>query len=278
MGHSMAMHLLNAGNELYIYSRTKSKAEDLIAKGAIWCENAKEVAEKVEMLFTIVGFVKDVESVYLGKDSILEGAHSGLLCCDMSTTSPSLMLTIGEKLKAKGTAFMDAPVSGGDVGARNATLSIMVGSSDEDFERALPFLSIMGKSINLQGPLSSGQQTKMCNQITIAGTMIGMCEALVYASKANLDLTAMVNTISKGAAGCWSLDNLAPRVIKGDFNPGFMISHFVKDMSIALDECEKMDIFLPGLTLVKGIYKGLIDYGYEENGTQALVKAISGNY
>ena len=275
MGHSMAKHILVAGNELYIYSRTKSKAEDLIAQGAIWCDSAKEVAQKADMLFTIVGFVNDVEEVYLGKDSIIEGAHEGLLCCDMSTTSPSLMLKIGALLKEKGTSFMDAPVSGGDVGAKNASLSIMVGSSEEDFNTAYPYFSLMGKSINLQGPLSSGQQTKMCNQITIAGTMIGMCEALVYAKKANLDLNAMINTISKGAAGCWSLDNLAPRVIKGDFNPGFMISHFVKDMSIALDEAEKMNLNLPGLKLVKDIYAALMKNGYESNGTQALVKALS---
>ena len=275
MGHSMAKHILVAGNELYIYSRTKSKAEDLIAQGAIWCDSAKEVAQKADMLFTIVGFVKDVEEVYLGKDSIIEGAHEGLLCCDMSTTSPSLMLKIGALLKEKGTSFMDAPVSGGDVGAKNASLSIMVGSSEEDFNTAYPYFSLMGKSINLQGPLSSGQQTKMCNQITIAGTMIGMCEALVYAKKANLDLNAMINTISKGAAGCWSLDNLAPRVIKGDFNPGFMISHFVKDMSIALDEADKMNLNLPGLKLVKDIYAALMKNGYESNGTQALVKALS---
>ena len=274
MGHSMAMHILDAGYSLFISNRTRSKGKELEDKGAIWCESPKEVAAKVDILFTIVGYPKDVKEVYLGGEGVIKGLHKGLICCDMTTTKPSLMLEISKEFKAHDVAFADAPVSGGDVGARNATLSFMVGADEDVFASLKPLFALMGKSITHCGSVGMGQQTKMCNQITIAGTMIGVSEALVYASKCGLNLEVMVNTISKGAAGCWTLDNLAPRVIKGDFNPGFMIEHFVKDMGIALEEAERMEIALPGLALAKQLYTALKGQDMGRCGTQALVKAI----
>ena len=274
MGASMSAHLQNNGLELFVYNRTKSKADNLIKNGAVWCDTPKEVAEKSDILFSIVGFPNDVEEVYLGPNGVIEGLHEGLICCDMTTTKPSLMVKIANTFKNHKVSFADAPVSGGDVGARNATLSFMVGSDDETYEALYPYFSMMGKTINHNGSVGAGQHTKMCNQITIAGTMIGVTEALVYAAKAGLDLNTMLNTISKGAAGCWTLDNLAPRVVNKNFDPGFMIEHFVKDMKIALEEADNMGIALPGLALVKQLYTALINQGYGKNGTQALVKAL----
>ena len=274
MGASMSAHLQNNGLELFVYNRTKSKADNLIKNGATWCDTPKEVAEKSDILFSIVGFPNDVEEIYLGPNGVIEGLHEGLICCDMTTTKPSLMVKIANIFKNHKVSFADAPVSGGDVGARNATLSFMVGSDDETYEALYPYFSMMGKTINHNGSVGAGQHTKMCNQITIAGTMIGVSEALVYAAKAGLDLNTMLNTISKGAAGCWTLDNLAPRVVNKNFDPGFMIEHFVKDMKIALEEADNMGIALPGLALVKQLYTALISQGYGKNGTQALVKAL----
>lgn len=274
MGASMSAHLQSNGLELFVYNRTKSKADNLIKNGAVWCDTPKEVAEKSDILFSIVGFPNDVEEVYLGPNGVIEGLHEGLICCDMTTTKPSLMVKIAHIFKDHKVSFADAPVSGGDVGARNATLSFMVGSDDETYEALYPYFSMMGKTINHNGSVGAGQHTKMCNQITIAGTMIGVSEALVYAAKAGLDLNTMLNTISKGAAGCWTLDNLAPRVVNKNFDPGFMIEHFVKDMKIALEEADNMGIALPGLALVKQLYTALISQGYGKNGTQALVKAL----
>ena len=274
MGASMSAHLQKSGLQLFVYNRTKSKADALINNGAIWCDSPKEVAKNVDILFSIVGFPNDVEEVYLGKNGVIEALHDGLICCDMTTTKPSLMVKIANAFKPYNVSFADAPVSGGDVGARNATLSFMVGAEHDTYEALYPYFSIMGKTINHNGAVGAGQHTKMCNQITIAGTMIGVSEALVYAAKAHLDLDTMLNTISKGAAGCWTLDNLAPRVVKGNFDPGFMIEHFVKDMKIALEEAENMGLALPGLSLVKQLYTALISQGYGRNGTQALVKAL----
>ena len=274
MGYPMAGHILKSGYPLYINTRTKEKASGLLEAGAHWCENAKEVSENADVTITIVGFPQDVERVYLGQDGLLEGAHDGSLFIDMSTTKPSLDIKINKELRKKGARLLDAPVSGGDVGARNATLSIMVGGRKDDFDKVLPLLSVLGKNINYEGEVGSGQHTKMANQIVIAGTMIGVSEALVYAKKAGLDLELMVKTISKGAAGCWTLDNLAPRVINGDFNPGFMIEHFVKDMRIAIEESRAMGLNLPGLRLVEDLYEKLAEEGMGKNGTQALTKAI----
>ncbi len=274
MGASMSAHLQKAGYPLFVYNRTKEKAEALIRNGAVWCDSPKDVAAACDVVFTIVGFPKDVEEVYLGENGIKAGAHGGLICCDMTTTKPSLMTKIAEELAPYGVSFADAPVSGGDVGAKNATLSFMVGADDETFEALHPYFEVMGKTINHNGPVGAGQHTKMCNQITIAGTMIGVSEALVYGAKAHLDLDTMLATISKGAAGCWTLDNLAPRVLKGNFDPGFMIEHFVKDMKIALEEADRMGLALPGLSLVKELYTALISQKMGRCGTQALVKAL----
>ena len=274
MGASMASRLIDNGYDLYIYNRTASKGESLIAKGAHWCPTPRAVADSSEIIFTIVGYPKDVEEVYLGKDGLIEGDVKGKIFCDMTTTKPSLDIMIAKKLQEKGAEMADAPVSGGDTGARNGTLSIMVGCSDEVFSSLLPCFGVMGKSISHMGAIGSGQNTKMANQIVIAGTMCGVSEALVYGAKAGLDLEKMVGTISKGAAGCWTLDNLAPRVINGDFNPGFMIEHFVKDMRIAIEESRAMGLNLPGLRLVEDLYEKLAEEGMGKNGTQALTKAI----
>ena len=274
MGKSMAGHLMNAGHELYVYSRTKAKCGDIIEKGAHWCDTPKAVAENTDIVFTIVGFPKDVEEVYLGENGLIEGTRDGMIFCDMTTTKPSLDIQIGKELEKKGASMCDAPVSGGDSGARNATLSIMAGADKATFDALLPYFNIMGKSITHMGELGAGQHTKMANQIVIAGTMCGVSEALVYGARAGLDTEKMVQTISKGAAGCWTLDNLAPRVLRDDLAPGFMVDHFIKDMGIALEEAEKMELVLPSLALTKQLYLSLKVNGMGRNGTQALVKAI----
>ena len=274
MGKSMAGHLMTAGHELYVYSRTKAKCGDIIEKGAHWCDTPKAVAENTDIVFTIVGFPKDVEEVYLGENGLIEGTREGMIFCDMTTTKPSLDIQIGKELEKKGASMCDAPVSGGDSGARNATLSIMAGADKATFDALLPYFNIMGKSITHMGELGAGQHTKMANQIVIAGTMCGVSEALVYGARAGLDTEKMVQTISKGAAGCWTLDNLAPRVLRDDLAPGFMVDHFIKDMGIALEEAEKMELVLPSLALTKQLYLSLKANGMGRNGTQALVKAI----
>ena len=274
MGRPMAGHLLDAGHELYVYNRTRSKADELVSRGAHWCPSPAAVASQADIVFTIVGYPADVEEVYLGQEGIATSIRSGCIAVDMTTTRPDLMKTIAGRLAARGASFADAPVSGGDRGAREATLTFMVGADEATFEAIRPYLETMGRSINHCGGVSMGQQTKMCNQIVIAGTMIGVSEALVYGAEAGLSLNDMIATISGGAAGCWTLDNLAPRVIKGDYEPGFMIDHFVKDMGLALEESEKMGLCLPGLALVKQLYIALQAQGMGRKGTQALVKAL----
>ncbi len=270
----MSRRLMDAGYSLYIYNRTRSKGDELVARGAIWCDSPEEVARSADLVFTIVGFPKDVEEVYLGEHGIEKGVRSTSILVDMTTTKPSLDIAIAERLASKGARMADAPVSGGDKGAREGTLSIMVGCSDDVFEEILPSLSVMGRNISHMGGIGSGQHAKMANQIVIAGTMAGVSEALVYGARAGLDVQKMVETISKGAAGCWTLDNLAPRVIRGDYAPGFMVEHFIKDMSIAIEESDMMGLSLPSLALTRELYKALKAEGYGRNGTQALVKAI----
>ena len=226
------------------------------------------------MVFTIVGFPSDVEEVYLGDNGLVEGASEKSIFVDMTTTKPSLDIAIAAALRKKGAGVAEAPVSGGDTGARNGTLSIMAGASEEAFGKLLPLFQVMGSNITHLGPVGSGQHTKMANQIVIAGTMCGVSEALVYGARAGLDTEKMVQTISKGAAGCWTLDNLAPRVLRDDLAPGFMVDHFIKDMGIALEEAEKMELVLPSLALTKQLYLSLKANGMGRNGTQALVKAI----
>jgi len=274
MGSSMAGHLLDHGYSLTVYNRSKFKAKVAIQKGAIWAENPKQVAAASEIIFTIVGFPQDVEEVYFGEAGIIKGLGEGSICIDMTTTKPSLATRIYTQAKAKGCGSIDAPVSGGDVGAKNGTLSIMVGGDREDYEAILPVLEIMGKNIIYEGKAGAGQHTKMCNQITISGTMIGVCESLLYGYKAGLDLEVMLEAISGGAAGCWTLNNLAPRIVNRNFDPGFYVEHFVKDMEIALDEARQMDLFLPGLALVHQLYKAVEAQGHKKLGTHALSLAL----
>ena len=274
MGASMSRRLMDAGYSLYIYNRTRSKGDELVARGAIWCDSPEEVARSADLVFTIVGFPKDVEEVYLGEHGIEKGVRSTSILVDMTTTKPSLDIAIAERLASKGARMADAPVSGGDKGAREGTLSIMVGCSDDVFEEILPSLSVMGRNISHMGGIGSGQHAKMANQIVIAGTMAGVSEALVYGARAGLDVQKMVETISKGAAGCWTLDNLAPRVLRKDYEPGFMVDHFIKDMGIALEEAEKMELPLPSLALTRQLYLAIKAQGLGKKGTQVLVKAI----
>jgi len=275
MGRSMCGHLLKAGFPVALTTRTREKAAALLEAGATWCPTAKAVAERSDVVFSMVGFPSEVEQVYLGDDGILAGAHADALVCDMSTSDPSLAVQIHQRAGARRVASLDAPVSGGDVGAREARLAIMVGGEKEAFDRALPLLQKMGETIALMGGPGSGQHTKMVNQIAIAGTMIGTVEALLYARKAGLGLEAVIDIIGKGAAASWSLNNLGRRIAREDFAPGFYIKHFVKDMGIALDEARRMKLALPGLALVNQFYVSAQARGLEDLGTQGLFKVLS---
>ena len=274
MGRWMCQHVIDLGYTATIFTRTKSKADPLLKAGATWANSPAEVAESSDIIFTIVGFPEDVRQVYLGENGILTTAKSGSIVVDMTTTEPSLAIEIHQAARAKGVSSIDAPVSGGDVGAREARLAIMIGGDKEVVDAIHPLFEAMGQNIVYQGEAGSGQHTKMCNQITIAGTMIGVCEALLYGAKAGLDLEIMLSTISKGAAGCWSLDNLAPRVLKRNFDPGFFVEHFIKDMGIALDEAKRMGISLPGLSLVHQLYLATQAQGHGRLGTHALMLAL----
>lgn len=272
MGRSMAGHLLAAGYPLRVYNRTREKAQSLIEQGAVWEDNVAGVARNSKIIFTIVGFPEDVESVYRAPDGILAHAAEGSILVDMTTSSPGLAKRISQSAKEKGIAALDAPVSGGDVGAREARLSIMVGGETDAFERVKPLFELMGKNIVLQGPAGSGQHTKMCNQIAIAAGMLAICEAMAYAKKSGLDPATVLQSIGSGAAASWSLSQLAPRMLKGDFAPGFYVKHFLKDVRIALESAEQMGLDLPGLSLAKRMYEKLAEQGGENDGTQALFK------
>lgn len=274
MGLSMCNHLLSKGYAVTVYNRTKSKVQPLLAGGASWAESPLAVTEQSEVVFTMVGFPEDVREVYLGESGILLGSKPGTILVDMTTTSPSLAREIHQKAASKSVQAVDAPVSGGDVGARAGTLSIMVGGSAKAVETIRPLLETMGKQIVHQGGAGAGQHAKMCNQIVIAGTMIGVCESLLYGHRAGLDLETMLRSISKGAAACWTLDNMAPRILKRDFDPGFFVEHFIKDMGIALDEARRMSIALPGLSLVHQLYLAVKSQGHGKLGTQALMLAL----
>src|SRR5260221_2275039 len=274
MGLSMCGHLLTKGYAVTAYNRTRSKAQPLLDKGAQWGDSPRAVAAQANVLFTMVGYPRDVREVYFGADGVLAGVKPGSLIVDMTTTEPSLSKEIYAAAKAKGVDAVDAPVSGGDVGARNATLSIMVGGDAGAIEFARPLLEILGKTIIHQGGPGAGQHTKMCNQIAIAGTMIGVCESLLYGHKAGLNLETMLQSIRGGAAGCWSLENLAPRILQRNFAPGFLVDHFIKDMEIALAEADRLGLVLPGLKLVDKLYRTLQTQGHDRSGTQALYLAL----
>ncbi|WP_249866375.1 NAD(P)-dependent oxidoreductase [Paenibacillus konkukensis] len=272
MGKSMAGHLMSKGYKLHVYSRTKEKAESLVAQGASWHSSPAALAPLCDVIITMVGYPRDVEEVYLGDQGVIPFAKQGALVIDMTTSSPSLAKRIEEEASKRGIWALDAPVSGGDIGAREARLSIMAGGSKEAFEQAVPVLEAMGTQIVHQGPAGSGQFTKMCNQIAIASNMMGVCEALIYAEKAGLDPSTVLKSIQSGAAGSFSLSNLAPRVINGDYAPGFYVKHFIKDMQIALDSAKEMNLDLPGLSLALSLYERLARMGEEDSGTQALFK------
>jgi 3-hydroxyisobutyrate dehydrogenase len=271
----MCMHILKAGYSIYLYNRTKAKAEDLIKEGAEWCENPKDVAERCEITFTIVGYPSDVEEVYFGEDGILKGVRKDAIIVDMTTSEPSLAQKIYEKAKSKKVSSIDAPVSGGDIGAKQATLAIMAGGDKETYERVLPFFQLMGKNIAYMGKAGAGQHTKMSNQILIASTMIGVVESLLYAYKAGNNLDEVISVIGKGAAGCWSINNLGPRIVKNNFDPGFFIKHFIKDMGIALKEAKNMNLSLPGLSLAYQFYIAAQAQGLESLGTHGLYKVFT---
>ncbi|WP_275425409.1 NAD(P)-dependent oxidoreductase [Bacillus sp. CGMCC 1.16541] len=272
MGKSMASHLLKAGFSLYVYTRTKEKAKALLDNGAVWKESVAEIAKECDVILTMVGYPKDVEETYLGAEGLLYHAKPGAYLIDMTTSEPSLAIRIYEEGKKKNIHVLDAPVSGGDVGARDARLTIMVGGEEGVFEACKPVLERLGTNIILQGKAGAGQHTKMCNQITIASTMMGVSEAMVYAEKAGLDPEKVLSSIATGAAGSWSLDNLAPRMIAQNFEPGFYIKHFIKDMNIALKEAKALEMPTHGLALAKQLYEQLAKQGEENSGTQALYK------
>ncbi len=274
MGKSMAAHLLKAGHSVNIYTRTREKAEELLSQGAEWKSTVAEVAQASQVVVTMVGYPSDVEEVYFGENGILENAAKGSYVMDMTTSSPRLAEKISSTAKELGLHALDAPVSGGDVGAREARLSIMAGGEKEDFEAVLPIMQLMGQNIVYQGKAGAGQHTKMCNQIAIASGMIGVCEAIIYAEKAGLDPSTVLKSIESGAAGSWSLSNLAPRIIKGNFEPGFYVKHFIKDMKIALKSAEEMGLLTPGLKLAKDLYEELAEMGEENSGTHALYKRL----
>ncbi|MBF2638893.1 NAD(P)-dependent oxidoreductase [Listeria welshimeri] len=272
MGSSMASHLLEAGYDVFIYTRTKSKAEELLTKGAKWIDTPQALAKKVDVLISMVGYPKDVEELYLGQNGFLENLSAGAVAIDMTTSSPVLAKKIAEAFREKGIGALDAPVSGGDIGAKNGTLAIMVGGAEDVFLKVKPIFEILGSSVILQGDAGAGQHTKMVNQIAIASNMIGVTEAIIYAEAAGLNPARVLESISGGAAGSWSLSNLIPRVLQDDFSPGFFIKHFIKDMGIALSEAKQMGLELPGLSLAEKMYQTIADQGLSEEGTQALIK------
>lgn len=274
MGRSMCGHLLAAGHSVQVHTRTKASAESVLAAGATWCERPGDVAQGADFVFTIVGYPADVRSVYLGEDGLVSQAAPGTVLVDMTTSEPVLAVEINAAAQARGIRTLDAPVSGGDLGAKNATLAIMVGGDEVTFEQTRPLFEIMGKNIRLMGGPGAGQHTKMSNQILIAGTMIGVVESLLYAVRSGLDLDAVIDVIGSGAASSWSINNLGRRIASGDFNPGFFAKHFVKDMGIALAEAKRMSIALPGLALVEQLYVAAMAQGHANLGTQALFLAL----
>ncbi|MCH3964379.1 MAG: NAD(P)-dependent oxidoreductase [Clostridium sp.] len=275
MGSSIASNLIKGGYRLLVYNRTKSKADNLVKKGAQWKNRVSDLAKESDVVISIVGYPKDVEEIYFGQNGILENAKRESIVIDMTTSKPSLAQKIYEAAKNRGIYALDAPVSGGDVGARDAALSIMVGGDEEVFEKARPLFELMGKNIVWQGKAGSGQHTKMCNQIAIAANMMGVCEAMAYAKKSGLDPETVLKSIEVGGAGSWSLSNLAPRMIKGDFKPGFYVKHFVKDMNIALNEAENMNLETPALKLSKSLYDKLLEQNKGDCGTQVLYELLN---
>jgi 3-hydroxyisobutyrate dehydrogenase len=272
MGSSMAKNLLSKGHTLAVFNRTRERARALLDAGAAWCESPAEVARRSELVITIVGTPKDVEGIYRGPEGILDNVAAGSLLIDMTTSDPELAAALAAQGKGRGVDVLDAPVSGGDIGARNATLSIMVGGEATAFERARPVLLAMGKTIVHQGPAGAGQYTKLCNQIAIASTMLSVCESMAFAKAAGLDPARVLESITTGAANSWPLSNLMPRALAGDYEPGFAVEHFTKDLAIALACAERLGLSLPGMSLAKRMYDELAKAGSGAKGTQVLLR------
>ncbi len=272
MGRSMAGHLMRAGHAVHVYNRTKEKAQGLLDAGAHWQGSAGDAAAAVDIVITMLGFPTDVEESYLGPGGIVERARSGALLIDMTTSSPALARRIADAAAKRGLSALDVPVSGGDVGAREARLVIMTGGDEAAFARAQPVLALMGKNILRHGPAGAGQHCKMANQIAVAAGMLAWTEALVYAKKAGLDPARVLESISGGAAGSWAMTNLAPRALAGNYAPGFYVKHFLKDMRIALEAAAEMQLDLPGLACAKKLYDQVAAHGWEDCGTQALYR------
>ncbi|MBY0222980.1 MULTISPECIES: NAD(P)-dependent oxidoreductase [Sporosarcina] len=272
MGASIVKHLVNASYDVTVYTRTKSKADPLVELGVRWADSVGEAVREADIIFTMIGMPADVEEVYLSENGIFANGRPSQTVVDMTTSSPELAIAIARKAESLQMHSLDAPVSGGDIGAQNGTLSIMCGGKKALYDRLLPILSVFGKQIVYQGDAGAGQHAKMCNQITVAGNMIGACEALAYAMKSGLDPDTMLQSVASGAAGSWSLSALGPRIIEEDYEPGFFVKHFVKDLNIALQETERLNLELPGLKLARKMYIELLDQGYGEKGTQVLIK------
>ena len=275
MGASMCGHLIEAGYTATVFSRTRSKAEPLLERGASWAESPREVAEQSDIVFSIVGFPSDVREVVLGPQGVLAGSQAGNVFVDMTTSDPSLAVEISQAAAERNVSSVDAPVSGGDVGARNGALSIMIGGDQQTVEALAPCWEAMGSTWVWQGGPGAGQHTKMVNQTLIASGMVGVCEGLLYGYRAGLDLDKVMQSVASGAAGSWSLSNLGPRVIAGNFDPGFYVEHFIKDMGIALAESRQMNLKLPGLELAEGLYQELAAQGHSRKGTHALMLALA---
>lgn len=275
MGRSMAGHVLTRGYELVVHTRTRARADDLLGRGARWAESPREVAARSDVVFVIVGVPAEVREVLLGEQGVLAGARPGGVVVDMSTSAPGLAREVAALAEARGVHAVDAPVSGGDVGAREARLSIMIGGDAAVVTALRPLWECMGKTFVHQGGPGAGQHTKMVNQVLIAGGMIGLCEALLYAHRAGLDPERVLASVSTGAAGSWSLANYAPRILRGDFEPGFLVEHFIKDLGIALDEARSMGLSLPGLALAQQLYLATQAQGLGRKGTQALQVALA---
>lgn len=268
----MARHLLDGGHALHVFNRTRARAEPLVNAGAAWCDTPAEIAKRATIILTIVGTPVDVESVYLGPAGLIQNAAPGTLLIDMTTSDPELSIQIAERARERSMDALDAPVSGGDIGARNATLSIMVGGDRAAYDRSLPVLEKLGKTIVYQGAAGSGQYTKLCNQIAIAATMLSVCESMAFAKAAGLDPSRVLESITTGAANSWPLSQLMPRALRGDYEPGFSVKHFTKDLAIALGCAQRLHVELPGLALAKRLYDELAESGAGEKGTQVLLR------
>lgn len=272
MGSSIVKHLLAADYAVTVHNRTKSKTDELIQLGAKWADSPAEVTAKSEIVFTIVGYPQDVEQTYFGEKGIFTTATQNHILVDMTTSTPTLAQKVYQEGKERGIEVLDAPVSGGDLGAKNGTLTVMVGGEESTYEKVKPIFNVFSAKVNLQGGAGSGQHTKMANQIMIAGTMMGMAELLAYANAADLDLDKVLDTVGGGSAQNWSLSNYGPRILKEDYTAGFFVKHFIKDLKIALDESEQLDLELPSTRLAKQLYEDLALNGFENDGTQAIIK------